>query len=337
MAPPSSTHRRLQQHQPQNQLSRRRDTAGSSSWTVSGLYDRSQRLQQERERKMEALRMEMLEDYTFTPRIGPLAKPIAKSSNRTFTTKSASSGDSVFSRLYRGGSPNSNSSWSTPKKVSSRMDCHSPAEDSSRVTASSGVSRRMEAAYQKGVTKMRAKPINEHHEKLIRIRNLEDKELKECTFWPKTHWGAMTKKQQSTTRRSTNLVMKPSPARRPVRRIQPQYQATTKAIVIPDLNEEDPPLPKEIIVTNMEPNNIRLHPWDSPQRQQSKQDAVLHPPVSPLRELSLVHNIISRKAGIGNASSDRKVETKEREVRRKKKSSSRRGKTIQQTSDYGSI
>lgn len=328
MAPPSSTYRRLQQHQqPQNQQTRTRGNAGNNSWTVSGLYDRSQKQQQDRERRMEALRMEMLEDYTFTPRIAPLAKPIAKSSNRTFTTKSASSSDSVFTRLYRGGSPNSTSSWSTPKKISSRMYCHSPTEESSRVTARSGVSRRMEEMYQKGVTKMRAKPINEHHD-----------ELKECTFWPKTHWGSMVKKQQSTTRRSTNLVMKPSPARRPVRRIQPQYEATTKAIVIPDMKEEDPPLPKEIIVTSMEPNNIRLHPWDSPQRQQSKQEAVLQPPVSPLRELSIVQNMVSRKTETQvSASSDRDVEKKPRDARRKKKSSSRRRKTIRKPSDYGSI
>jgi len=335
MVPPvSNTHSRQQsQNQVRQQARKRRNESGSASLSSLGLYERSQKQQQDRERKMEALRAEMMEDYTFAPQIGLTAKAISKST--TFTTKSSSSGESVFSRLYRG-SP-SGSSWSTPQKGPRTgeprllLDFHSMSEESSRVTTASSVSRRIEGIYQQGVAKQRAKPLNDQHETLIRIRNSEEKELKEhCTFWPKTHWGQMVKSKQTSTRRSTKLVMQPSPCR-----IKPQYQPTTKAVVIPDL--KDPPLPKEIVVTTMEPNNLRLHPWDSPQRQQLKQSS-LQPPVSPLRELSLVQSIINNRKEPPNENSDRTskkpgVEMKSREGRRKKQS---RQKPTQET-DYGSI
>jgi len=348
-APTASSKRRQRQQQPPRKPSS--SSTKSSSWKPTGLYERSKKQQQDRERKLEEYRKEIKKECTFTPEIG--LKPSKKSnSSRTTATKSASSGESVYSRLYRGrgGSPSSTrSSWSTPMNAPLQAqprggDQHHGTEEStsSRTTTTrTAVSRRIEGIYQEGVARVRAKPANDQHEKEIRNRNREAKELDECTFWPKTHWGQMiANKQQSATasKRSTKLIMQPSPRRPPVHGIQRQSRPTMKAPVgIPDVRE--PPLPKEIIVTSMDPSHgdLRLHPWDSPQRQRNKHHVARQQPVSPLREVSLgslqqlVESISPRK--------DKEVlkNKGKREVRHKKRSSRREKKKSAEHTDYGSI
>ena len=277
---------------------------------------------------MEALRMEMLEDYTFTPQLRLLGKPDTRSVNPTSsTTKSASSGESVFSRLYRGGSPKN----MTPKKNVQKGNFNSPGSESARVTADLGVSRRLEEAYQKKVAKMRARPLSEKHETLLRIRNLENKEMEECTFWPKTNWGMTTNMESTTTVRSTKLAMKPSAPVRPVRRIQPRYRAASKVVSIPDLKREEPPLPKEIIVT-------RIHPWDSPMRHQINHHILTQTPVSPLRELSLVQNMVMIQAEKDEIRASHSIlQKKARDTQHSKERFSLAPKNTPQSSEYGSI
>ena len=382
MVPPAPTasikRRQQQQQQQQRQQPPRKPSSSSSnssntssSWKPTGLYERSKKQQQDRERKLDEFRKEVMKDCTFTPEVG--TKPSKKSnSGRTTTTKSASSGESVYSRLYRGrgGSPSSTrSSWSTPMKAPLQAQPHGgdqhhgTEESASRTTTTrTAVSRRIEGIYQEGVARVRAKPANDDHEKEIRNRNREAKELDECTFWPETHWGKMmANKQQSApaSKRSTKLIMQPSPRRPPVQGIQRQSRPTTEAPVdIPDVTEPplpkepttkapvgisdegEPPLPKEIIVTSMDPSHgdLRLHPWDSPQRQQNKHHVARQQPVSPLREVSLgslqhlVESISPRK--------DEKVLKEnegKREVRHKKRSSRREKKKAAEHTDYGSI
>jgi hypothetical protein len=177
---------------------------------------------------------------------------------------------------------------------------------------------------------MRAKPISEKHETLLRIRDLENKEMEECTFWPKTNWGMATNMESTTTRRSTKLAMKPSAAARPVRRIQPQYRAASKALIIPDLKREEPPLPKEIIV-------MRIHPWDSPMRHQHNHHILTQTPVSPLRELSLVQNMVmnqTEKAVIGASYTNFKKKAQDTHAKDSLSSAHKQGP---QPPEYGSI
>ena len=329
MVPPTSN--RQQMHQTQEFPTERRNPQNKNNWTVSGLYERSQKRRQEKEHKMEALRMEMLEDYTFTPQISLLAKPVPRSLNPSLTTKSASSGESVFSRLYRGGSPKSATSSSQSKIINSMpiAKFNSTHDESGRFRADLGACYRLEEAYQKGVEKMRARPTSETHEKLLRICNVENREMEECTFWPKTNWGMATNKECITTRRSTKLVMKPSAAARPVRRIQPQYRAASKAIIIPDLKREEPPLPKEIIVT-------RSHPWDSPMRHQSSHPTLLQAPVSPLRELSLVQTMVLNQTKKSAPYTNLQKRARARDTHAKKSISSAH-KEVSPSPEYGSI
>lgn len=272
--------------------------------------------------------MEMLEDYTFTPQLRLLAKPDTRSLNPTSSTsKSASSGESVFSRLYQGGSPRS----TAPKKNMLKVNVNRPGNESARFTADLGVSCRLEDAYQKRVAKMRARPISEKHEALSRIRNFEIKEMEECTFWPKTNWGMTTNMESTATRRSTTLVMKPLAAGRPGRRMQPQYRAASKAIIIPDLKREEPPLPKEITVT-------RIHPWDSPMRHQINHHSLTQTPVSPLRELSLVQNMVMNQTEKAVTwASHTFLQKKARDTQHAKESFSSAPKKGQQSPEYGSI
>lgn len=276
---------------------------------------------------MQALRMQMLEDCTFSPQIGPLAKPLTRTCIRTSTTNS---GESVFSRLYRGGSPRSNTrNGSIPQNETfPEGNNHIPTEESSCSTLNLGVSRTVEGAYQKGVTKIRAKPIYEQHEE-----KLADKEKEEFTSWPKTKSGLTVNKESTMTRRSTKLVMQPLPGVKPVHRVPPQDQASPKSGTTPDLNVEEPPLPKEIIVTSMEPNATRTHPWGS-----LEHHVGIQPPVSPLRELSLVQTLVMKQTEIALIQAASKKLHQQLGVEHEKgKLTLTQNRASQHPPDYGSI
>jgi hypothetical protein len=269
---------------------------------------------EERERKLKVIKLQAMEDCTFTPKT-------TKSflSNRTATTNESSGGESVFSRLYRSGGCAAEI-WSSPlmkcdsQKPSPNINMEqSDCNSRSPSTTSAMMSNRMEGSYQKHVQKMRARPLNEMDEKEIRDRNFEAKEMEECTFRPKTHWGRQ--QQLYKPEKRSTIVMEPTPARaracaKPSKRPQPAAITPVKSP-----RQKEPSVPKEIVVTTFEVSDIRLglseihrHPWDSPPRMRDQESGINEPTplavLSPMREASLdsFEAIAARKTPQGKQS-----------------------------------
>ena len=229
-----------------------------------GLYERSLRQQEERERKMNNLRADLMKDCTFTPNISAKVNP-AGSSNHTTTTRTSSSSrsggdESVFERLYRNGGSVSSGSKGTPvtSNCSGRRSATSPADRSTMSRASSTATSRIESLYEEGVRKLRNRPVNDAAERELREKEREEKELQEhCTFRPQSA-NKMTKSKSSTQffRRSNHLVMEPIQGRSVpgAGRRSPGVKGSTKVSSPSDkenstVTDQDVSFPKEIVVT----------------------------------------------------------------------------------------
>jgi len=162
-----------------------------------------------------------MEECTFTPNTAK-----SNASNWTATTRDSSGGgnESVFERLYRrgGGSVSSNSGHQklTPiasnKRLGNSPQSISPGEQSmwswSRTSGRSTTtgSNRLEQLYEKGVRKLRGRPVNEEAEKRERNQRAEEKELRQCTFRPtSTDHHHHRRSGDAIPRKSNHLIMEP--------------------------------------------------------------------------------------------------------------------------------
>jgi len=224
-----------------------------------------------------------MEAYTFTPD--------TTLSKRTAPTSASSGGESVFTRLYRGGSPG-DSSWSTPHKTVNPSRCTEQTV-LSRTASKSSSNNRMEDYYKKHVEKLRSRPLTEQAEKQLRDSNFEAKEMSECTFAPTTYWGKKKREKSMSTKRS-RIIMEPTPVRQrgsirqetAAERHQPKKERITTAVPASMTQKKGhPPLPTEIVVTVFRNDACREHPWESPMRQvKQRQDAAKNKLISPLHE-----------------------------------------------------
>lgn len=318
-----------------------RKAGSGASRAPTGLYDRSITQKEERERKLKALGLKMMEDCTFTPKT---SKSFV--SNRTVTTNESSGGESVFSRLYRNGGC-ATASWSSPV-VKSDSPHHPPepvnleqADALSRTasTASALMSNRMEGTYHKHVQKMRARPLTEEDEKDLRDRNFEAKEMEQCTFRPKTHWGRQQQQLGKRVKRST-IVMEPAPSRA---RPKPSMIPTPGTLITP-VQREEPSVPKEIVVMTFTMGELRLgratHPWDTPPRLSGREGQGFGPRLlGPMREASLdsFEAIAARHTPQGKQPEEIFRERIERAAPPREEKQKRRRTRSHQAPDYGSI
>jgi hypothetical protein len=215
---------------------------------------------------------------TFTPNTTK-----SNSSNRTATTNASSGGtESVFDRLYRnpnqGGSVASNRSpamlngtrlhsYSVRSSLRSSLS-RSPTAYSTESRSSTAMSSRIEELYEKGVRKVRRRPVSDLQERQIRDRHREEKELDECTFRPKLYWGSKmsSKKPLSVVRNPTQILNN----------------------ILSTPVKPRPRLPKEIIVSPT-PHATKHRPWHTPKRQEEafpSFGAIDFMMVSPLRDPS---------------------------------------------------
>lgn len=154
-------------------------------------------------------------------------------SYRTTTTATMSSGGSLSSRLPG------------DKKHAQMLSCGS---------CCSVASHRIEELYRVKVDKMRARPMSDREERAIRQRNVEERELKECTFRPQIRW-----RQESSSR---------DPRRQPREKtdntLAPNLSLDDESPMHSSIQQElfDPTLPREIIVTTTAGNQLSalLHP-----------------------------------------------------------------------------
>lgn len=181
-----------------------------------GMYERSQQHQKKRERKLAALRQQMMNECTFTP-----------TTRSTATSSKASSDESVFDRLYRSSTSTSSSRRRSPSVTPVKSNVTRRRDTSQSPTTSSHVSSRMEAIYEQGVRKLRSRPPNDRVEKALRDRRAEERELAHCTFRPHAHRHKL---------RRSMLVMEPYVVRRR-KKEPPQEIIVEKAWFTPTRNK----------------------------------------------------------------------------------------------------
>jgi hypothetical protein len=214
------------------------------------LYERSKQQKVEQKLKLERLRAELMEDFTFVPTVP----------NRSRICTGSTSG-SVFDRLYRtGGGSRSTPVKSTGKRTTICSQTKSPTTNST--VTSNSVSHRLEEMYEAGVVKMRARPVDDSHEREIRERRRDDKEINDfCTFQP----------QLTHTIKKAKIVMEPINQRqKPLRRKRPSGSPPADLQV-------HPALPREIVIAHSHPC------WQTPPRAHatSRSD---RPLILPLQE-----------------------------------------------------
>lgn len=209
---------------------------------------------------------------TFTPNTVKSA-----SSNRTAATNASSGGESVFDRLYRGGSVASSHQsptvrGSTRHNVRSSLSRSPTPARSTMSRASTAISSRIDEIYEEGVHKARRRPVTDKHERELRDQRWEEREIQECTFRPKLYWGSNLKSEKD------DVVPHKSPLATMTRNPKDTARHHGKA---------HPRLPKEIMVSPP-PRASKHRRWQSPQRKDGNDREALFSmhfiTVSPLRD-----------------------------------------------------
>jgi hypothetical protein len=160
---------------------------GSSSNGKKGYYEKEMERKAKKEAKLERIRKEMMEEYTFTPK----TLHSSCSTSRTTTTKGSSDAngvmDQVFERLYR-----HSGNVGTPLKGRSRTGSSGihPIPNSAMSRTSSACSSRIEELYQEGKRKIRSRRLTDKQERDLREQRQAQREVKDLTFHPKTQWGS---------------------------------------------------------------------------------------------------------------------------------------------------
>ena len=210
----------------------------------------------------------MMEECTFTPKV---AYP------KTVKTNSSGSSESVFDRLY-----NSESNRSTPITSNMTNRRRTPSTETTSPTTNSTVtstvmSGRLESIYERGVRKMRARPVNDTAERDLRELRTFEKELSECTFHPQKQNN--TKKTGNCKR--SKLIMEPS-----IRR--PKHSRRKHPFGSPQPEPPIPPsLPLEIVVPNSS-----IDVWETPPRRDRTSNE--YSMISPLKEPFVVEDTCPR-------------------------------------------
>lgn len=233
-----------------------------------GLYERNKESDAKRAAKLQMVRKEMMQECTFTP------KTLASSSSTSRTTATNASSETkgvindVYERLYRHAG-----NVSTPIKGRSRAgssSIHQPSPNSSLSRSGSACSSRIEELYQDGVRKIRSRRMTEEQERALRSTRLDQKDILECTFRPKTHWKGRVVATQNVGQGRIGISPRDRALRSP--------PMTKKKHASP---------PQEILVAS--PSDIR-HSW-TPTRSHitaATPTTDYHETVSPLHDPSVV-------------------------------------------------
>ena len=252
MAALRSKQRRRSQDKPKAPLSR------------LSLYERSLQQRARKEQRIRELREKIMEECTFTPNTTK-----SNSSSRTSTTRASSGGESVFDRLYRSGSSYEDSTpIASNQRISSRFSA-SPTGRSAISRTSTAASTRVEELYAAGVRKVRARPKSDQAEKEQRDKRREVRELRECTFRPKLHWGRKCAALQKRKKPSVQHRLEPNMIARPGK---------------PAMRQRKAALPLEIIIKK--DASLLQRPWQSPMRQHDPEMELML--VSPLHDPSTI-------------------------------------------------
>lgn len=240
------------------------------------MYERSLQQKSDRAQRLKSMETELMTNVcTFTPNTVKSA-----SSNRTATTNASSGGESVFDRLYRGGSVASSHrspmlrSASRQQRARSSFSRSPTAARSTVSRTSTAVSTRVEELYAEGVRKARRRPKTDKQERELRERRREEKEANDCTFRPKLHWGNKAASDRKTIQSRQKSSSPLKPPKRNLKTPSPSVQ---------------PRLPKEIIVSP--PLRVdKNRPWNTPKRENQATGQPSLPTdfmlVSPLRDPS---------------------------------------------------
>lgn len=195
----------------------------------SSLYERSMRAREKHLSKLAHLRKEAMEQFTFTP-------STTKSGRTSTTTTTSSQGFS-------------------PSHYSVRRHKHCTPMGSGR-SINSVASSRIEELYRVRVGKMRARPSSDREEKVVRQRNVDEREMKGCTFRPQTNWGTKCKTQSEKQVRVKHTLTS-------YEKHAEVSQLRTHCPSLLRLHTYGPPLPREIIITTTVETNHRIN-FDSP-------------------------------------------------------------------------